>query len=168
MKFKLLTIVFLLLFATFANAAPAAKNKAKSANAVTSAYFSADLPPGWFMPEKISEKPRAISAVFANKPTGMAITVNVLLVPVPAKDLAEQTIKKMNASGLNTGKPQKVGSLYKVPLTGKANGEAWFGSNGQICAATVILGKKMDAKVANEFFAAFRPKDPELFPARLR
>lgn len=160
-------IVLCLVCANFAAGAPKSKPVADSKN-ITTEYFNVVLPQGWIMPEKISKKPQGMSAVFANKRTGMAVTVNVLTVPVSASDLANQTIKNMRSGGLKPGKAEKIGNLYRVKISGKASGEAWFGSNGQICAATVILGAKPDLKVANEFFAAFRPKDPNLFPALLR
>lgn len=141
------------------------KVHANAGQTVKTEYFSVTLPAGWIMPEAINRRKPALSAVFYNQKTGIAITVNVLDMPIPARDLAQSTLKSMRAGGLKPAEPVKSGEFYKIAISGRPQGEAWFAGNGKICAATVILGEKMNRKVANEFLRVFRPVDKALFPA---
>lgn len=143
------------------------KNYAREGQTIKCEYFTVTIPAGWVMPEAIRRKPPVLYAAFADKKSGIAITYNILNIPMSAKELAEITIKNMNASGLKTSQLKKSGNFYRLNITGKVSGEAWFASNGKICTATIVLGEKMNKKVPDVFMKAFNPVDKGLFPTSM-
>lgn len=167
--FAVLVFIFCHDFADAAPVKPApAKNFAKSGQTVSTEYYRVTLPRDWIMPDPVKKRPHGISVAFANEKNRNAVTINILTIPMKAEDLAKSTIASMKKNGLKIGKLQKTGNLYRLEIFGKPGGEAWFGSDGKICAATVILGEKIDKKSINAFLTAFKPVTRELFPAAMK
>lgn len=151
-----------------ASAAKPAPNYAGSGQTVKTEYFSVKLPAGWIMPEKLKKRPGGVNAVFADEKSRDAVTISVLLIPASAEDFAKNTMATMKKGGLKVGALQKVQNYYVLPIKGKPMGEAWFACDGKMCAATVILGEKIDKKSVDGFLSAFKPANPALFPKRTR
>lgn len=150
--------------------APTARENPKTAaiasGEVRTEFFSIRLPQGWVAPHAPQKKPLGISAVFANAKTGLAVTFNVLRANMPAAELAKTTVARMRASGLKVTEPARVGNFYRVNLSGKVGGQAWFMAKDGLCSATVILGA--NPADANVLLKALEAPDRSLFPAAVK
>ncbi len=113
------------------------------------------------MPQKVQKRPDGIAAVFASD-DGLAVTFNIIKTDMPAERIAAQTVDNMRKSGLQASDPQKQGSLYRVNIKGSMDGTAWFGSDGKLCSATIILGSPPEN--GKKLLGALKPVDPNLFP----
>lgn len=169
-KFTLLIAFFAALLLAGAPQTDAAARKGanaadiqKAGTEVKTKYFELAIPDGWIMPQPVKQQPNdGVSAVFATEKGNVAITLNVMNVPMDAREIATQTAANMNKTGLKTTEPVENGGLWAIDIEGKAKGKAWFGSNGKICAVTTIFGA--DVKLADELLKAIKTENKGLFP----
>lgn len=145
-----------------------ARPPATEGQRVKTEYFNVVLPRGWIMPYPVNNKPDGTSAVFADEKTQVTVTVNVIRVKLKALDFANMVLPNMKKSGLQAGKPELINGLYRVKIGGKPGGEAWFGSNGTLCTATVILAQSPHVAPANEILSAIKSTEPALFPRNVK
>lgn len=135
---------------------------------VKTEYFNLVLPRGWIMPYPVNNKPDGTSAVFADEKTHVTVTVNVIRAKLKALDFANMILPNMKKSGLRPEKPVADNGFYKVVIRGKASGAAWFGSNGSLCTATVILSQSPNVAPANELLSALKTTPANLFPKKVK
>lgn len=149
---------------TDASAARKMETAAKAGEEVKTDYFAVTIPNGWIMAAPVKKQPNnGVSTVFATESGNMAVTINVMPAPLGGKEIAEQTAKNMNKSGLKTTPPEEKDGLWLVNIDGKGKkGVALFGSNGKLCSVTIIFGAKLET--ANELFKNIKADDPALFP----
>lgn len=141
---------------------------AKAGDEIKTEYFNLKLPAGWIMPYPVNHKPNGTSAVFADEKSHVTVTVNVIKANLSVKQFMDMILPDMKKSGLKPGMPVMEKGLYRVTIQGKPQGEAWFGSNGKLCTATVILSQSAKLSAANELLAVFKTGLPALFPQRLK
>jgi len=148
-----------------ARKAPAAPTEIQQAGSVIKTkYFNLTIPQGWMMPQPVKQQPRdGISAVFASEKGNVAITINVMQVALSAKEIAAQTAANMQKSGLKTTPPVEKNGFWVIDVEGKAKGNAWFGSNGKICAVTTVFG--YDTAAANALLGSIQEADAKLIPS---
>lgn len=135
---------------------------------VKTEYFNLILPRGWIMPYPVNNKPDGTSAVFADEKTQITVTVNIIRAKLQALDFANMILPNMKKSGLKPEKPVFDNGFYKVVIRGKASGAAWFGSNGNLCTATVILSQSPNVTPANELLSALKTTQANLFPKKVK
>lgn len=136
---------------------------AAQGDAIKTDYFSITPPTGWSMPAPVKEQPHGgASAAFTRADANIAVTLNVLRIPMTAQQLAENMARDMAKNGLKASKPMRKDGMVWLKIEGKAPGQAWFGSNGELCAATLIFGP--EPKQANELLRAIQSPCKGLFP----
>lgn len=145
--------------------ARAAEPEKNAGAEVATEFFSVLLPPGWMQPLPIKEqKGGAISAAFVGPRGEPAVAINVIPAPLNGKQLAEMMARDMEKNGMRAGPLTQRGKLWHMEIEGRTKGAAWFGSNGRICAATMIFGANPD--LANELFASLRSEQRDIFPEK--
>lgn len=144
------------------------KNYAKSGQPVKTKYFSVTLPAGWVMPEQIKNRPGGLGCVFLHPKSVNTVNLTILDIPEKTDKFAKWVADSMKKSGLKTGKLEKAGAFYRIPINDKAKGEGWFACDGKTCASTVILGEKLDKGAVNSFLSAFRPVSQSIFPKKMK
>lgn len=129
-------------------------------------YFELTIPAGWFMPQPVKEQPnKGISAVFAPEDGKLAITINVMPVPISAKEIATQTAANMTKTGLKTSQATEKNGFWVIDIEGKAKGQAWFGSNGKNCSVITVFGANLAS--ANDILEVLKGTDAKLFPRKI-
>lgn len=141
---------------------------AKAGDEVKTEFFSLKIPSGWIMPYPVNHKPDGTSAVFGNEKTHVTVTINAIKAPLKLKAFTDMVLPNMKKSGLKTGIPVLENGLYKVVISGKPQGVAWFGSNGKLCTATVILNETANINSANELLEVLKSPVHNLFPKKLK
>ncbi len=141
---------------------------ATAGSIVNTEFFNLKIPQGWFMPYPVNKKPDVVSAVFGNQKTDLSVTVNVIKASLPVNQFMNNVLFGMEKSGLKPDKPVKENGLYKVILKGKPRGIAWFGSNGTLCTATIVLSQSPNLIAANELLGALKSPSRSLFPAVIK
>ena len=135
------------------------------AAAIETDYFTLDLPAGWTQPQPVQKANGAVVAVVQNTAAQSAVSITVTPVPLPAKDLATQTLANMKTGGFTVSDPVAVGDIYVGEFSnGPAKGVSYFGSNGTAGCVVTVLGASTDAGKAL-LNAHFKSKDSKLFPA---
>ena len=133
------------------------------AEKVTTKYFTLDLPEGWTQPQPAQEGDGTLMAIFQSKKDGSAVTVTVLTNPMPAKDVAAQTVANMKQGGVNASDPvEKDGAYMSTFSQGQGKGVSYFASNGKEFSVTTVLGPNTDTGA--ELLKKFKPADAKLFP----
>lgn len=136
-----------------------------SGNTVKTDYFSLKIPAGWIMPQPVKKQPGdGLSAAFGLEKGDCVVTLNVMKVSLPAEELATQTAANMRKTGLEVSAPKNDNGFWAFKLSGKANGQALFGCDSGLCAATIIMGNS--AENAAELLGAIKPIKPGLFPQK--
>lgn len=157
-----ITCLCLILLAGAALAAGNAPVK-KPGEEVRTDFFSLVLPAGWSMPIPMkSQANGAISCAFVCDKGEPAVAINVLPAPVSGKQLAELMSADMRKNGMKTGQIKESGKLWIMNIEGRTKGTGWFGSNGEVCAATMIFGQSPER--ANALLKALKTEDRSLFP----
>lgn len=143
---------------------------AKAGEDVKTDFFQVHIPSGWIMPYPVKSrhKPDGTSAVFSNEKTHVTVTFNVVQTPFSLKEFSNTILSQMKASGLKPGMPVMEGGLNKIKISGMPQGEAWFGSNGKFCTATVILSQSPNISSANELLSVMKFSLPQLFPKKIK
>lgn len=141
---------------------------ARAGDEVKTEFFSLKIPAGWIMPYPVNHKPDGTSAVFGDEKTHVTVTINAIQAPLKLKEFTDTVLPNMKKSGLKTGLPVMENGLYKVVIRGMPQGEAWFGSNGKLCTATVILNGTDNISAANELLGALKSPLPQLFPKKVK
>lgn len=143
---------------------------AKAGEEVKTEFFQIKIPSGWIMPYPVNQKhnPEGTSAVFSDEKTKVTITINVIQTPLSLKNFTNTIVNEMKKSGLKPGMPVMENGLNKIIIRGTPQGEAWFGSNGRLCTATVILSQQSDVSVANQLLNQLRSSSPNLFPKKIK
>ena len=141
---------------------------AASGQPVKTKYFTAPMPKGWVMPEKIKSRPGGLSCVFLDRKSVNTVNLTIMDIPLKSEEFAKGVAQTMKKSGLKIGQLEKIGPLYRAPVNDKAKGEAWFACDGKTCAATVILGEKIDKNAVNAFLSAFKPASPGIYPKKMK
>ena len=144
------------------------KNYAKSGQPVKTKYFSVTLPSGWVMPEQIKSRQGGLTCVFLHPKSMNTVNLSIFDIPEKTDKFAKYVADTMKKSGLKTGKLEKVGALYRIPINDKAKGEGWFACDGKTCVSSVILGEKLDKGAVNSFLSAFRPVSQTIFPKKMK
>lgn len=134
---------------------------------VETEFFDLKIPSNWFMPYPVNHKPDSVSAVFGNQKNDVTVTVNVIQAPLSLKAFVDNVLPGMKKSGLDPGKPTMENGLYKVVFKGKLKGMAWFGSNGKLCSALIVLSQYPDIAVANELLSVIKFSPSNLFPKKI-
>lgn len=128
-------------------------------------YFSLDLPEGWTQPQPVQSANGAVVAVAQNPAAQSAVSITVTPAPLPAKDLATQTLANMKTGGFTVSEPVASGNIYVGEFAqGPAKGVSYFGSNGQLGSVITVLGASTDPGKAL-LNSHFKAKDSKLFPA---
>ncbi len=134
------------------------------AEQVTTKYFTLDLPEGWTQPQPAQEGDGALMAIFQSKKDGSAVTVTVLANPLPAKDVATQTVANMKQGGVNASDPVEKDGVYMSTFSqGQGKGVSYFASNGKEFSVTTVIGPNTDTGM--ELLKKIKPTDAKLFPA---
>lgn len=174
LKILPLPLALFLAFAAFeqpgaagSEAPPPPSAAALGADAVKTEFFSLRLPPGWLMPYPVKRNPDGVSAVFHSEKADVTVTVNVIEAPLSLKALTDSVLPGMKKSGLNPQKPVMENGLSKVVFKGRPRGAGFFGSNGKMCAAVIILSQAQDISAANEILGALKSPQKSLFPAKI-
>lgn len=141
---------------------------AKAGDEVKTEFFSLKIPAGWIMPYPVNHKPDGVSAVFGDERSHVTVTINAITAPLSLKEFTDIILPNMKKSGLKPGIPVLENGLNKVLIRGKPQGEAWFGSNGKLCTATVILNENTSIGAANEILQALQSPMANLFPKKLK
>lgn len=143
---------------------------ARAGDEVKTEFFWLKIPSGWIMPYPVSKKhkPEGIAAVFSDEKSGVAVTLNAIQTPLSLKNFTDAILGEMKKSGINPGMPVLEKGLNKITITGIPQGEAWLGSNGKLCTATVILSEYSNISAANELLQVLQSPYSQLFPKKLR
>ncbi|HIU17302.1 MAG TPA: hypothetical protein IAB01_02500 [Candidatus Avidesulfovibrio excrementigallinarum] len=135
------------------------------AAAIETDYFTLDLPAGWTQPQPVQQANGVVVAVVQNTSAQAAVSITVTPAPLPAKDLATQTLAGMKSGGFTVSEPVASGNVYIGEFSnGPAKGVSYFGSNGTTGCVVTVLGASTDAGKAllNGYF---KSKDSKMFPA---
>lgn len=127
-------------------------------------HFTLNLPSGWTQPQPVQSAQGATMVILQNAAEQTVVTVAVMPVPLPAKDLATQTITNMKTAGFTVSKPVASGDSYLVEFSkDPANGINYFTSNGKLGSVITIMGASLDAgkKMLKDYL---KPTDSKLFP----
>lgn len=125
--------------------------------------FSIDLPAGWKQPQPVQSMNGSTIAIFQNARDGSAVTITVVANPMPAKDVAAQTVAGMKAGGINASDPVEKDGVYETTYAqGPGKGVSYFASNGKVFAVTTLLGPTTET--GRELLKRLKPADPALFP----
>lgn len=152
--------------ATYSLAARSAPKNQKTASDIKTEFFSVRLPEGWNMPQHVKKQPgdNGISAAFVKG--NLAITITIIKAAADARELAEEVAKNMRQSGLKTSAPTEDNGLWRIDISGRAQGRAWFGSADALSGITLVLGP--DIERANEFLSQLKPVSPGLIPKSVK
>lgn len=134
------------------------------ADEVKTDHFTLNLPSGWTQPQPVQSAQGATMAILQNAAEQTVVTVAVMPVPLPAKDLATQTITNMKTAGFTVSEPVASGDSYLVEFSkDPANGINYFTSNGKLGSVITIMGASLDAgkKMLKD---NLKPADSKLFP----
>lgn len=143
---------------------------AKAGEVVKTEFFELKIPADWIMPYPVNKKhkPEGTSAVFSDEKTRVTVTVNVIQTPLSLKNFTTAIVNEMKKSGLKPGMPVMENGLNKIIIRGTPQGEAWLGSNGKFCTATVILSQTANISAANELLNQLKSSFPNLFPKKIK
>ena len=94
-----------------------------------------------------------------------AVSVTVTPAPLPAKDLAVQTLNNMKSGGFTVSEPVASGDSYVGEFSQQqARGVSYFTSNGKLGSVITIVGT--DTRPGKDFLNKnFKAADAKLFPA---
>lgn len=138
----------------------------KAGATIKNKYFSLTIPKGWMMPAPLREQPNGgVSAVFSPESGDPAVTLNVLPFAVDIPDYIEKMTQDMKKNGLSASRPEKRNGFYRITISGKANGEGWFGGRSQLFGAVMIFGA--DIRSASRLLAALKPAEKGIFPEKI-
>ena len=131
---------------------------------ISTEYFTLDLPSGWTQPQPVQSNNGTVIAVVQNPAAQCAVSITVTPVPLPAKELATQTLANMKTGGFTVSEPVASGNIYSGEFSnGPAKGISYFGSNGTCGSVITVLGSSTDAGKAL-LKEHFKTKDAKLFP----
>lgn len=138
----------------------------KAGAEVRTEYFTLKIPSGWIMPAPVKNQPNhGLSAVFALERGDLALTLNVVPAKINIPEYAEKMKQDMKKNGLHAGPLEKRNGFYRMIITGKIGGEAWFGESAGLFGAAILFGK--DLRAANALFGALKPVKGNVFPRRI-
>ena len=128
-------------------------------------YFTLTLSDGWTMPKPVQSANGAVVAIVQYPGGKGAVSVTVTPAPLPAKDLATQTLNNMKAGGFTVSDPVASGDSYVGEFSQQqAKGISYFTSNGKLGSVITIVGT--DTKPGKDFLNKnFKSADAALFPA---
>ena len=135
------------------------------AEEVKTEYFTLALSDGWTMPKPVQSANGAVVAIVQYPDGKGAVSVTVTPAPLPAKDLAVQTLNNMKSGGLTVSEPVAAGDSYVGEFSQQqARGVSYFTSNGKLGSVITIVGT--DTKPGKDFLNKnFKSADAKLFPA---
>ena len=132
---------------------------------VKTEYFTLALSDGWTMPQPVQSADGAVVAIVQYPDGKGAVSVTVTPAPLPAKDLAVQTLNNMKSGGFTVSEPVASGDSYVGEFSQQqAKGVSYFTSNGKLGSVITIVGTDTDPGKAflNKNFKA---ADANLVPA---
>lgn len=127
-------------------------------------HFTLNLPSGWTQPQPVQSAQGATMAILQNAAEQTVVTVTITPVPLPAKDLATQTLANMKAAGFTVSEPVASGDTYVGEFSkDQAKGISYFSANGKLGSVITIMGASLDAgkKMLKD---NLKPADSKLFP----
>lgn len=135
------------------------------ADEVKTDYFSITLADGWTQPNPAQSENGTVIAIVQYPDGTGAVSITVTPAPVPARDLAEQTLNNMKAGGFTVSTPVASGDSYVGEFSQQqAKGVSYFTSNGKTGSVITIVGT--DTAPGKAFLNKnFKPADAKLFPA---
>lgn len=161
-----ITALILMIFSLFGDADAASRKRQTRPSEISTDFFSLTLPKGWKMLKPVKTHPNGdLSAVFVPDDASLAVTINIIHVKESARIIATTTADNIEKTGFTATTPKEENGLWQFDIKGKANGRAWFGSNGKICAIVLMFGANYPQ--ANALLANLKPKDPAIFPANV-
>ena len=128
-------------------------------------YFTLNLPEGWTQPQPVQSANGAVIALAQNSADKSVLSIAITPVPLPAKDVASQTLANMKAGGITVSDPVQSGDSYVAEFTqNQSKGVGYFTSNGKVNSVVIIIGSTTDTgkELMNK---QFKPADVKLFPA---
>lgn len=128
-------------------------------------YFTLTLSDGWSMPSPVQSANGATVAIMQYPDGAGAVSVTVTPVPLPARDLALQTLNNMKSGGFTVSEPAASGDSYVGEFSQQqAKGVSYFTSNGKLGSVITIVGT--DTAPGKDFLNRnFKSADPRLFPS---
>ena len=128
-------------------------------------YFTLALSDGWTMPKPVQSANGAVVAIVQYPDGQGAVSVTVTPAPLPAKDLAVQTLNNMKSGGFTVSEPVASGDSYVGEFSQQqAKGVSYFTSNGKLGSVITIVGT--DTRPGKDFLNKnFKAADAKLFPA---
>lgn len=134
------------------------------AEEVKTDYFTLTLSDGWKLPNPVQKANGAVVAIVQYPDGKGAVSVTVTPTPLPAKDLAVQTLNNMKSGGFTVSEPVASGDSYVGEFSQQqAKGVSYFTSNGKLGSVITIMGASLDAgkKMLKD---NLKPADSKLFP----
>ena len=135
------------------------------AEEVKTDYFTLTLSDGWKLPNPVQKANGAVVAIVQYPDGKGAVSVTVTPAPLPAKDLAVQTLNNMKSGGFTVSEPVASGDSYVGEFSQQqARGVSYFTSNGKLGSVITIVGT--DTRPGKDFLNKnFKAADAKLFPA---
>ena len=135
------------------------------AEEVKTDYFTLTLSDGWKLPNPVQKANGAVVAIVQYPDGKGAVSITVTPAPLPAKDLAVQTLNNMKTGGFTVSEPVASGDSYVGEFSQQqAKGVSYFTSNGKLGSVITIVGT--DTYPGKAFLNKnFKAADAKLFPA---
>lgn len=132
-----------------------------TAETMANKYFSIDLPAGWSCPAAPREVGGGLGAGFVSDKGTVALSISPTT--KSAKEMVEESIVKMKASGLEPSAPVEKNGFYEITLSHPTlkTATVWMGVNDKIFSMTLAGG---DIEACKVLIKALKPVNTKLFP----